>query len=47
MTGPWKTHVDADGWEPMDLAGETVGEVHSLRFDDGERPYEAGLRRTQ
>lgn len=45
MTGPWRTHVDADGWEPMELAGETVGEVHSLRSDDGERPYEAGLWR--
>ena len=24
----------------MELAGETVGEVHALRSDDGERPYE-------
>ncbi len=45
MPGPWKTHVDADSWEPMELAGEIVGEVHSLRSDDGERPYEAGLWR--
>jgi len=45
MPGPWTTHVDADGWEPMELAGEVVGEVHTLRSDDGERPYEAGLWR--
>lgn len=45
MPGPWQTHVDADGWEPMELAGEIVGEVHSLRSDNGERRYEAGLWR--
>jgi len=45
MPGPWQTHVDAEGWEPMELAGVIVGEVHSLRTDDGERPYEAGLWR--
>ena len=45
MRGPWQTHVDADGWEPMELAGEIVGEVHSFRSDGGERPYEAGLWR--
>ena len=28
MPGPWHTNVDADDWEPMELAGETVGEVH-------------------
>lgn len=45
MPGPWQTRVDADGWEPMELGGEIVGEVHSLRSDEGERPYEAGLWR--
>lgn len=45
MHGPWQTRVDADRWEPMELSGETVGEVHSLRSDEGERPYEAGLWR--
>lgn len=45
MPGPWQTRVDADGWEPMELSGEIVGEVHSLRSDGGERPYEAGLWR--
>jgi len=45
MPGPWQTRVDADGWEPMELGGEIVGEVHSLRSDDGERPYEVGLWR--
>ena len=45
MPGPWRTHVDADDWEPMELAGETVGEVHLLRSDEGDRPYEAGLWR--
>ncbi len=45
MTGPWKTHVDADGWEPMDLGVVIVGEVHLLRSGHGERPYEAGLWR--
>ena len=45
MPGPWQTHVDAEGWEPMELGGETVGEVHSLRSDAGGRPYEAGLWR--
>ena len=29
----------------MELAGEIVGEVHSLRSDDGESPYETGLWR--
>jgi uncharacterized cupin superfamily protein len=45
VPGPWQTRVDANGWEPMALVGEIVGEVHSLRSDDGERPYEAGLWR--
>jgi uncharacterized cupin superfamily protein len=45
MGGPWQTRVDADGWEPMELPAGTVGEVHSLRSDDGEQPYEAGLWR--
>ena len=45
MPGPWQTRVDADGWEPMELAGEVVGEVHTLRSDEGGRPYEAGLWR--
>lgn len=45
MVGPWQTNVDANDWEPMELAGETVGEVHSFRSDDGERPYDAGLWR--
>jgi uncharacterized cupin superfamily protein len=45
MPGPWQTRVDADGWEPMELSGEIVGEVHSLRSDNGERPYEVGLWR--
>ncbi len=45
MGGPWQTRVDADDWEPMELPTGTVGEVHSLRSDDGERPYEAGLWR--
>lgn len=45
MSGPWHTHVNAEVWEPMELAGETVGEVHSLRSDQGERPYDTGLWR--
>jgi uncharacterized cupin superfamily protein len=45
MPGPWQTRVDADVWEPMELGGAVVGEVHSLRSDNGERPYEAGLWR--
>ena len=45
MPGPWQTRVGADGWEPMELSGEIVGEVHSLRSDNGERPYEVGLWR--
>ncbi len=47
MPGPWQTHVDADGWAPMELAGEIVGEVHTLRSNEGERPYEAGLWRVR
>ena len=45
MPGPWHTHVDAEGWEPMDLGDAIVGEVHFLRADDGEQPYAAGLWR--
>jgi uncharacterized cupin superfamily protein len=46
MPGPWHTHVDADGWEPMDLGDVIVGEAHFLRSDEGgERPYAAGLWR--
>jgi uncharacterized cupin superfamily protein len=45
MPGPWHTHVDADDWEPMVLAGEIVGEVHSLRSGAAGTPYEAGLWR--
>lgn len=45
MPGPWQTNVDASDWEPMELAGETVGEVHLLRSDEGEQPYAAGLWR--
>ena len=45
MAGPWQTHVDADGWEPIDLGEVIVGEVHLLRSDEGERPYAAGLWR--
>ena len=45
MPGPWHTNIDPNDWEPMELAGETVGEVHSFRSDDGERPYDAGLWR--
>jgi uncharacterized cupin superfamily protein len=29
----------------MELAGGTVGEVHSLRSEGGERPYQAGIWR--
>ena len=29
----------------MELSGQIVGEVHTLRSDDGEQPYEAGLWR--
>ena len=45
MPGPWQMHVDAEGWEPMDLGEVIVGEVHLLRSDEGERPYAAGLWR--
>lgn len=45
MAGPWQTHVDTAAWEPMELAGEIVGEVHSLRSDGGGHTYEAGLWR--
>ena len=45
MAGPWRTHVDADAWEPMELGGAIVGEVHSLRSDAGDGVYEAGLWR--
>jgi len=29
----------------MELGGDTVGEVHVLRSDEGDRPYDAGLWR--
>ncbi|MDH4177228.1 MAG: cupin domain-containing protein [Thermoleophilia bacterium] len=45
MPGPWRTHVDADAWAPMELGGDIVGEVHTLRSDEGARAYEAGLWR--
>jgi uncharacterized cupin superfamily protein len=45
MAGPWRTNVEAATWEPMSLGGVVVGEVHALRSDAGERPYEAGLWR--
>lgn len=45
VAGPWKTHVDADEWEPMELDGATVGEIHSLRSEDGAQTYETGLWR--
>ena len=45
MPGPWHTHVDAEGWGPMDLGDVIVGEVHLLRADDGDLPYAAGLWR--
>jgi uncharacterized cupin superfamily protein len=45
MSGPWQTHVDTDEWEPMELDGTIVGEVHSLRSDEGGQTYEAGLWR--
>lgn len=45
MEGPWKTNVEADEWEPMELEGAIVGEVHSLRSEEGDAPYEAGLWR--
>ena len=45
MAGPWQTNADADGWEPMELEGAVVGEVHSLRSDEGEAAYEAGFWR--
>ena len=47
MEGPWITRVDAESWEPMELGGDTVGEVHLLRSDEGDRPYEAGLWRVR
>jgi uncharacterized cupin superfamily protein len=45
VAGPWKTHVDADVWEPMELHGTIFGEVHTLRSDEGDATYEAGLWR--
>lgn len=45
MAGPWRTNVDAEEWEPMELGAAIVGEVHSLRSDKGEATYEAGLWR--
>lgn len=45
MPGPWQTSVDASEWEPLELGGAVVGEVHSLRAEDGESAYEAGLWR--
>lgn len=45
MAGPWQTRIDADGWEPMELDGAIVGEVHSLRSDEGGETYEAGFWR--
>lgn len=45
MAGPWQTRVDAEAWEPMELGGDVVGEVHALRSDEGGGTYEAGLWR--
>lgn len=45
MNGVWWTRVDADSWEPMELGGDVVGEVHVLRSEGGEHPYDAGLWR--
>lgn len=39
--------MHAEDWEPIELGGVVVGEVHMLRADDGDRPYEAGLWRVR
>jgi len=45
VSGSWQTHVDAEIWEPMEVAGVVVGEVHLLRSEEGDRPYSVGLWR--
>jgi uncharacterized cupin superfamily protein len=45
MAGPWQTNADVSDWEPMELDGAIVGEIHSLRSDGGEPTYEAGFWR--
>ena len=41
----WHARVDPDTWEPMELGGQIVGEVHLVRAGEGELPYTVGLWR--
>jgi uncharacterized cupin superfamily protein len=45
MGSHWRTRGDADVWEPMELGGAVVGEVHWLRAEEGSRSYYAGFWR--